>query len=151
MDISIFRDPNRPSWLSLAGMFAADDRAGIDGLRDNPSKARPVAAAQGSPSPAAAAQLEGARARAAHFAEIMRTPSRVAVPVQPSNVAAPWSEIVARVEAEQPRNAMTLTTAADPHGWSQIFAAVAAENAVSSTRPGGSNHGWDEAFLNAKS
>jgi hypothetical protein len=67
------------------------------------------------------------------------------------NVAAPWNEIVALVEVEQPRTAMTPQTASNDHGWQAIFAAVAAENAVSSARPGGSNHGWDEAFLNAKS
>jgi hypothetical protein len=159
MDMSIFRDPNRPSWVTLSGMLAAEEHLAREAASVQSTPPLPAApslddgAMLAARTTAAALELvAAARARAAHFAEVMRTPSCVGMPVQPRNVAADWSAIIAKVEAEQPRDAMTPQTAsADQHGWSQIFAAVAAENAVSSTRPGGSNHGWAEAFLNAKS
>ena len=101
-------------------------------LTDDGSSARPVAAAvQAAPTTAAALELvAGARARAAHL-DMMRTPSGVPSPVQPSNTAGDWSDIIAKVEAEQPRNAMTSKTRsdlqADDHGWAAVIAKLESE------------------------
>ena len=152
--MSIASDPNRPSWVTLSGKIAAEEHL-----------AREAATVQAAPTTAdflATAAAARASAHARYLA--MMPPAGVpedaervtALLVEAvrsvSNVPAAWADVIARIEAARPSNAMTPQTASsDDHGWQAILAKVAAENAVSSTRPGGSNHGWDEAFLNAKS
>jgi hypothetical protein len=156
MDMSIFRDPNRPSWLTLAGMYAAEDRAALEAAAVQSTPPLPAApplddgAVQAARTTTAALELvAAARARAAHLA-MMRTPSPVGVPLQSANSASDWRTIISSLEAQQPRNAKASSTVSDPHGWGPILAAVAAESAASSARPDDSNDGWAEAFLNAK-
>lgn len=118
-------------------------------LADDDCVARSVGAA--APTTTAALELgAAASARAAYLAEVMRTPSCVGMPVQPSNVAAEWGEIVAAVERElTPQSASAHASDDANHGWAATFAKVAEEERQKTPgRSADDNFGWGALLSN---
>ena len=152
MDMSIFSDPNRPSWVTLSGKIAAEEHL-----------AREAAAVQAAPTTfdyLAMAAAARARAHAAYLA--MMPPAGVpedtervtALLVEAvrsvSNVPSAWADVIAQVEAARPSNAMTPQTASsDDHGWQATFAKIAEEERHKSPgRSSDDNHGWTALLSN---
>jgi hypothetical protein len=86
----------------------------------------------------AAAAAEEARQKDARAARLAAAYALAATQAEASagNQAAPWSEIIAKVEAEPPRDAKaTLAGQQDAnHGWGAVIEKVAAERGQQATR-----------------
>jgi len=70
-----------------------------------------------------------------------------------ANAAAPWSEIVAKVQGERQTNS-TASTSDDPHGWSSIISQVEREqtqtNSLSSGASSEADRSWTEIIRDMK-